>query len=413
MFRHLYSLVHFLALPVLAWRLLRKYRREGYSADLRLRFWGPPPAVSAGGVWIHACSVGEAQVAATLAHAIKAEEPEISIWFTATTPSGLQRLRALCPDHAVALFPWDLPWVWGPWLAHCAPRALVLIETELWPNLMAACANRELPVVLANGRLSARSAQGYARWRGLTQPLWKQLQLALMQGPDDRERAIALGADALRCQVTGSVKFDQPAPPPDPNLVARLKTWVGTRPLMALISSHSGEEVAVINAIQSLRPDWALICVPRHPVRASDLCQQINQATLLSSSALPADAILFVDRFGAIGSVLSLTTVALLGGTWVPHGGQNPIEIARWDCPIIAGPHVFNFAEICSGLLNVGGLMHATLPELSAAIVSVAAQREARGHAAHVWVDQQAGATARQAAAVLALLSHSDAPARG
>jgi 3-deoxy-D-manno-octulosonic-acid transferase len=412
MFRHLYSLVHVLALPILAWQLVRKYRREGHSAEITARLVGQPPQVAPGGLWIHACSLGEAQVAMTLAQAMTELSPARAIWFTSTTPAGLNRLRDGASGNSFAIFPWDLPWVWDTWLSATQPVACLLIETELWPNLMAACRRRGIPVLLANGRVSTRSMRGYQRWSWLSRPMWEGLSLALMQGSSDRDHALLLGASPQSATVCGSIKLDQVPPDADPTLVSRLQQWASDRPVLALISSHPTEEVEILAALGDSRDQWAVVIVPRHPIRSAELAVQLMPPVVrLSDPQLPPDAIVIVDRFGAIGSVLALTTVALLGGTWIPHGGQNPIEIARWRRPMIAGMHVFNFSEICAGLAEAGGLVQSRYDQLADDLARVYPEAANRGQAAYDWVDQQSGATQRQATAIDQYLLHRDAHA--
>ncbi|MGA1206459.1 MAG: 3-deoxy-D-manno-octulosonic acid transferase [Litorivicinaceae bacterium] len=410
MFRHLYSVVHVLALPGLIWHVFRKYRREGHAAEIWARLIGRPPQVAPGGVWIHACSVGEAQVALTLARTLTDGASIPQIWFTSTTPSGLNRLKEQGAGRPLAVFPWDLPWVWTRWLRQTRPRACVVIETELWPNLVAACHAQRIPVILANGRLSARSMRGYQRWSWLTRPLWQQLSLTLMQGDADRVRAIALGASPATSVVMGSIKLDQDAPVADPETVARLRHWAADRPVLSVISSHPTEEAQILEALGDRRHEWAIILVPRHPSRAVALSRDIEPLSVcLSEDSLPCAAIVIVDRFGLVGSVLAVTSVAVLGGTWIPHGGQNPVEIARWRRPMIAGAHVFNFSDICAGLIEVGALIQSTLPCLASDAARVQADAQDRGEAAFAWVAQQSGATLRQAHAITELLGQQDA----
>lgn len=414
MFRHLYSVVHLLALPGLIWHVFRKYRREGQDAEIWARVFGRPPQVIPGGMWIHACSVGEAQVALTLAEALAGCASIPHVWFTSTTPSGLSRLRAAGTRRPLAVFPWDLPWVWTRWLRQTRPIACVVIETELWPNLVAACHAQGIPVILANGRLSARSMRGYQRWSWLTRPLWQQLSLSLMQGDADRLRAITLGAAPETTAVMGSIKLDQEAPEADPDLVTALRQWAGERPVLSVISSHPTEEVQILDAFGARYEEWAIILVPRHPHRAVQLSADLDVPSVcLSEASLPEHAVVIVDRFGVMGSVLAVTSVAVLGGTWIPHGGQNPVEIARWHRPMIAGDHVFNFSEICAGLAEAGALIQSTLPQLASDAAKLQSEAQARGEAAFAWVTQQSGATRRQAHAITQLLVQQDAREHG
>ncbi len=401
MWRHLYSIGLTLSLPLLIGHVMTKYRRQGQRARVGDRIGLHGPKMPVGGIWIHACSLGEAKVAMALADELIAQGIEQPIWFTATTPAGLNEFER--QDRAVAVFPWDLPWVWSGWLVQTQPSAVVLIETELWPNLIAACHQAGIPVCLANGRLSERALTRYQRIRQVAEPMWQGLTLSLMQSKSDGERAEALGVPRGRILITGSIKLDQSPPVANPDELNRLVSWKGSRPLICLMSSHPDEEAQVLSHLDS---SWPVLFVPRHPVRAQEVARvaesQGRKVALFSDTSPLGDAqVVIGDTFGDMGTYLSASEVVLIGGTWVPHGGQNPIEPAILGKPLVAGPWVFNFSAIVDGLAAAGGLVSSPLESLTATIQRSIQHGSSQGEAAKQWVLAHQGATAAQAAALI------------
>lgn len=410
MWRHLYSLALTLAIPLLIGQGLNKSRAQQRPVQLASRLGLRSPQMPVDAIWIHACSLGEAKVGLALLQALRDRGDASSVWFTATTPSGQQVLADA--GQPVAVFPWDLPWVWHRWLVRTRPRALVLIETELWPNLLAACGCAGIPVVLANGRLSARALTRYQRIGGLARPMWAGLSLAMMQCASDAKAAIALGVPRARVHVVGSLKLDQPLPLSDPLILDRLKAWKGARRCVVGVSTHPGEEWLFA---QALGPHDVLCVVPRHPHRGSALavelsaCSAVGDAVVrMTDPGLGSARVLIGDTFGDMGSYLAIADVVLLGGSFVPHGGQNPIEPAALGKALIMGPSVFNFAEIAEGLLACGGALAATEDSLCAMIEEASANRAAMGRQAQAFVALHRGAGPRQAALLSECLRRSN-----
>lgn len=404
MWRHLYSILLTLATPALIWHVMRKYGRQGQPAHIAARLGLQRPPISPGVVWIHACSLGESKVALALAAQLTAEDPSLRLMFTATTPAGLTELQS--SEHSVTVFPWDLPWVWGPWLSRLQPRALVVIETELWPNLIAACAHAEVPVILANGRLSEKSFLSYQRLSEFTRPMWAGLTRALMQFSDDALRAHALGTPQGRIAEVGSVKLDQPELPANPIRDTALAAWKQQHGVVCLMSGHPGEDAYLYPLVEA---GYRLLLVPRHPDRGDAIMREIEALGLIgarvSEGALDAQVQIVVgDTFGEMGSYLRAADVVVIGGSFAGHGGQNPVEPARLGKPIVAGPFMYNFAHISASLQAHGGLIQADPEALPTAVAEALDQAVAMGSNARDWVLANQGSTERQVTVIRSLL---------
>lgn len=405
MWRHLYSIILTLCVPALIWHVTRKYGREKQPADVRGRLGLATPPVNIRPIWVHACSLGEAKVALALVKELESEDPALRFFFTATTPSGLDVLKSSA--HPVMVFPWDLPWVWRRWLDVMQPRALVVIETELWPNLIAACQSAAIPVVLANGRLSEKSAHRYGWFAGLSRPMWAGLQRALMQDSDDAIRAHALGTRLSAICEVGSIKLDQPPPHCDAGLFDRLIEWKGARPLICLMSGHPGEEALLFDCVNQ---GYRLLLVPRHPTRGPSL-QQDAQAQQRISACVSENTfdrtveVLIGDTFGDMGAYLQASDVVVVGGSFSDRGGQNPIEPALLGKALVAGPSMYNFAHITAALKAHGGLLQVSPQSLTEALVeALSPAGQQMGAHARAWVLANQGSTARQAMAIRSIL---------
>jgi len=284
--RFLYSLLVHLLLPLVLLRLLwRGLRAPEYRRRWRERFGMGIPAQS-GGLWVHAVSVGETLAAAALVDAWRAAHPGEPVFVSTMTPTGSARVRAIwgvTVGHAYA--PYDLPWAWLLFLRRVRPRVLVIMETELWPNMLAAARAHGIPVVLANARLSERSARGYGRAGWLTRPMLQNLALIAAQDQATASRFQALGVPASRVSVTGSIKFDI-TPPPDLHdraLALRAAWQLEGRPVLVAASTHEGEDGVLLAAFAGLRqrhPSALLILVPRHPERFDSVARQVVEQGL-------------------------------------------------------------------------------------------------------------------------------------
>lgn len=370
--RALYTLLFHVALPLILLRLAwRAWRAPAYARRVGERFALGLAPLQPDGIWLHAVSVGESIAAAPLVRELLARYPQLPITITCMTPTGSERIRALFPAEQYAgriqhcYLPYDLPWTAARFLRQLRPRLAVIMETELWPNFIAACERRAIPVVLANARLSERSARGYARFARLTAPMLARLQLIAVQSAAEAQRFLQLGARPEAVQVTGSIKFDLQV---DAQLLARATAcradW-GARPVWIAASTHAGEDEIALAAHRQLLARWPqalLILVPRHPERFNsvyELCQRQGFATCRRSAGVQpqaTDALLLGDTMGELLFLYALADVALVGGSLVANGGHNLLEPAALGKPVLSGPHLFNFQEISSQLREAGAL---------------------------------------------------------
>jgi 3-deoxy-D-manno-octulosonic-acid transferase len=370
--RTLYTLLFHLGLPLLALRLwLRSRKAPAYARRLSERFGFGLPALRPGGIWVHAVSVGESIAAAPLVRALLRQYPDLPITLTCMTPTGSERILALFADEPRVqhcYLPYDLPWASARFLDRARPRLAVIIETELWPNHIQQCAQRGIPVVLANARLSQRSARGYARFPRLTRPMLRALSLIAVQSEAEAERFRALGAAPERVQVTGSIKFDLRI---EPALLARAteqrQQWqLDTRPVWIAASTHEGEDEVLLDAHRRLlatHPDALLILVPRHLERFETVFAQIRQQGFQACRRSTGEAVgagtqvLLGDTMGELLFLYALADLAFVGGSLVANGGHNLLEPAALGKPVLSGPHLFNFLEIAERLRSAGALV--------------------------------------------------------
>ena len=369
--RTLYTLLFHLGLPLVAIRLwLRARKAPAYAKRIGERFALNLPTMQPGGIWVHAVSVGESIAAAPMIRALLTRYPQLPITVTCMTPTGSERIQALFADEPRiqhCYLPYDLPWAAARFLARVQPKLAVIMETELWPNHIHQCAKRGIPVALANARLSARSAKGYARFASLTRPMLQEMRLIAAQTQTEAERFRQLGARPECVQVTGSIKFDLTI---DPQLLINARAlrehWQAQeRPVWIAASTHEGEDEIVLAAHRQLLasyPNALLILVPRHPERFNNvfgLCQREGFATVRRSANVVVDShtqVLLGDTMGELLFLYAVADSAFVGGSLVPNGGHNLLEPAALAKPVLSGPHLFNFLEIATMLRNAGAL---------------------------------------------------------
>ena len=369
--RTLYTALFYLGLPLVAIRLwLRSRKAPAYAKRIGERFsYGMPP-LQPGGIWVHAVSVGESIAAAPMIRALLQRYPQLPITVTCMTPTGSERIQALFagePRIQHCYLPYDLPCAAARFLDHAKPKLAVIMETELWPNHIHQCAKRGIPVALANGRLSERSARGYGRFSKLTAPMLAEMSLFAVQTEAEAQRFRDLGARPQTVEVTGSIKFDLSI---DPQLLQRANELRGQwqaleRPVWIAASTHEGEDEVVLDAHRQLLtnyPNALLILVPRHPERFNsvfELCQREGFATVRRSSGANVEAdtsVLLGDTMGELLFLYALADSAFVGGSLVPNGGHNLLEPAALAKPVISGPHLFNFLDIAAQLREAGAL---------------------------------------------------------
>jgi 3-deoxy-D-manno-octulosonic-acid transferase len=373
-------------------------------------------------VWLHAASVGETVSALPLIEALAALRPGWRFLVTTGTVTSAALLPkrlppALAGRVAHRFVPLDVPAWAARFLEGWRPDLAVFVESELWPNLIGATSARGVPMALVNARISARSAAGWARAPGLAREVLGAFRLVLAQSDADAERLRALGAAA---ECWGNLKLAAPPLPADPAELAGLRAAIGARPVFLAASTHPGEEEAALAAHRALLPrfpDLLTILAPRHPPRGPEVAALAGGAPRRSQGeGPPAGGVWVADTMGEMGLWYRLASVALVGGSLVPHGGQNPLEPARLCCPILLGPHVWNFADIVGRLIEAGGcvsLADATgLASAVADMLTDAAAARAMVVAAAAIADADAGLPARIAAALAGLVPE-EAPDSG
>ncbi|RAU46411.1 MULTISPECIES: lipid IV(A) 3-deoxy-D-manno-octulosonic acid transferase [unclassified Pseudomonas] len=373
--RTLYTLLFHLGLPLIALRLwLRARKAPAYAQRIGERFARGLPMMQQGGIWVHAVSVGESIAAAPMVRALLARYPHLPLTITCMTPTGSERIRSMFanePRVQHCYLPYDFPWAAARFLDHVRPKIGVIMETELWPNHIHQCAKRGIPTVLANARLSERSARGYAKFARLTRPMLAEMSLIAVQTETEAQRFRDLGAHPECVQVTGSIKFDLTI---DPQLLSRAARqradWQTLdRPVWIAASTHAGEDEVVLSAHRQVlahHPDALLILVPRHPERFDSVYELVRQQGFTGvrrSSGEPVTretAVLVGDTMGELLFLYALADIAFVGGSLVPNGGHNLLEPAALDKPVLSGPHLFNFLEIAALLRNAGALKEAS-----------------------------------------------------
>lgn len=361
----LYSLLLRLALPFALLRLYwRSLRNPPYRQGIGERLaWSSPAPPSE--VWLHAVSVGEVQAAERLIRHLLDRDGSKRVLVTTTTPTGATRLRQLFGDTVSHRYtPYDLPGILSRFLDQVQPRLVIVMETEIWPNLLAACKQREIPTLLANARLSQRSARGYARLQDLTRTTLGRFDLIAAQTDADAARFVELGAAPERVRVTGSLKFDLRPSPTLRDQTDRLRRiWGAQRPVWVAASTHEGEEQPLLQVHRQVRaqiPKALLVLVPRHPERFDRVADLVQRQDLSLSrrsrrQACGEEVAVFLgDTMGELPLFLAAADAAFIGGSLVPVGGHNPLEAAVAGVPLAVGPHTFNFAAIVELLIAEG-----------------------------------------------------------
>lgn len=367
--RYLYSALLYCLLPLTLVRLLWRSRRvPGYRRRLGERFgvYSREPPSGRPVIWVHAVSVGEVAASAPLVERLLAEYPQGAIVVTTTTPTGSDRVRAIFGERVTHVYcPWDLPGAVNRFLRWARPDVLLLVETELWPNLLYLARATGCRTALVNARLSSRSAARYTRLAGFSHWLVGQLDAIACRSEIDSERFLALGAPEDRVLVSGNLKWDAGLEPGVRARGEQLRAENAGRQVLLAASTHPGEEGQVIEAWQSVAqncPGCGLVLVPRHPERAVDvaaLCRAkgLNVVPLSDGPLGEVDFdVLLGDTLGDLPALYAIATVAFIGGSLVPVGGHNPVEASLWEVPVVSGPHIRNFEDTYGVLSAVGAV---------------------------------------------------------
>jgi 3-deoxy-D-manno-octulosonic-acid transferase len=361
--KHLYTIALRVALPLILLRLWWRSRREpGYLEGVEERFGFYSGSRPEKVVWVHAVSVGEARAAAPLVRALKEALPDHTVVMTGTTAAGRETIKQVYGESVIPTFlPYDYPESVRSFLERFRPTLGILMETEIWPNLLAACTTYGVPVVLANARMSEKSARGYRRWRALMAPAIRSLAAVCAQSEADAARLRELGAP--RVEVTGNLKFDVSL---DGAQLAAGREWkakVG-RPVLLLASTREGEEKILLNALGAQA--FLTVVVPRHPQRFDELAPMADARR--SRNETPK-SIYLGDTMGEMAFYYGAADVAVIGGSFLPLGGQNLIEALAAGVPVIVGPSMFNFAEATRLALEAGAAVQ--VADAQAALVQV------------------------------------------
>lgn len=366
--RGLYSAVLYMLLPVTVYHLVwRGFRVRQYFQRWDERYASYPQARGRPRVWLHAVSVGEVNVAAPVVNALRAQRPDIRWVITTITPTGSERVRALWGDALDHVYlPYDVPGSVGRFLQHFRPSLALILETELWPNMLFGCRDRNIPVYVLNARLSARSLRGYRLLRPLIGRALRTVTCVAAQSQADAERFIELGADPQQVRALGNLKFDIAVPTQLPQFVAAFGERVAAaRPVWIAASTHEGEEAAVIEMHRQLLrhwPDLLLLWAPRHPerfarVEALARDQGWRVATRRQQQWPGAeDSVFVIDTLGELMMFYACAQVAFVGGSLQPIGGHNLLEPAAVGTPSVSGPHLHNFAEISRRMREAGAV---------------------------------------------------------
>ncbi|WP_034943168.1 lipid IV(A) 3-deoxy-D-manno-octulosonic acid transferase [Erwinia oleae] len=368
----LYTVLLYLIQPFIWLRLwLRGRKAPAYRKRWAERYGYCAGKVKPDGILLHSVSVGETLAAVPLVRALRHRYPSMPITVTTMTPTGSERAAsAFGKDVHHVYLPYDLPGAMNRFLDNVNPRLVIIMETELWPNMIALLQARKIPLVIANARLSERSAKGYKKLGKFMRDLLQRITLIAAQNEEDGERFISLGLKRSQLTVTGSLKFDISV---TPELAARAITlrrqWAPRRPVWIATSTHEGEENIVLDAHRRLLerfPDLLLILVPRHPERFSTAREMTQKAglsfILRSSGEIPSGStqVVIGDTMGELMLLYGIADLAFVGGSLVERGGHNPLEAAAHALPVLMGPHTFNFKDICARLQRADGLITVT-----------------------------------------------------
>jgi 3-deoxy-D-manno-octulosonic-acid transferase len=361
-------------------------------------------------VWVHGASVGELVAALPIVERLRARE--FAVLVTSGTVTSAELASKRLPANVIHQFvPLDSPIFIKRFLDHWRPDLALFVESDLWPNLILGTAQRRIPLILLNGRMSERS---FARWQRLPktiETLLERFDLCLVRAPEDAERFGALGAP--RIQTTGNVKLDVPPLPADLKALTALRVAIAGRQIIVAASTHPDEEGAVFEAHRRLRlnyPRLLTVIVPRHPERGAEVAALATshnlEASQRSQRILPnaATEIYICDTLGELGLIYRLASVVFMGGSLVPHGGQNPIEPIKLGAPVVHGPHVENFADLYEALDKASGTgAVADAAELAARLKALLSDNKMRvrlAAAGRATIDALAGAADRSMAAI-------------
>ena len=363
--RFLYNLLTYLLLiPFAFYWIIKGIGNRSYFDRLPQRFgFGFPKLENS--IWVHAVSVGEVQAAVPLIRALMDRFPEQSVVVTTVTPTGASRVAELFGGKVVHCYiPFEFPNAIRSFFKSVKPRAAMIMETEIWPNLYRGCGVRKIPLILVSARISPRSIPGYRRLMPLIRETLSHGIIIAAQSQADADRFLELGASPERTHVTGNIKFDVEF---DQAIVGRGKqvrdTLFADRPVWIAASTHDGEEQQVLEAHRALlktHPNLLLVLVPRHPERFSGVRELVEKSSFSVVSrtdnqpATSSTEVFLVDTMGEVPLFFAASDISFVGGSLVPIGGHNLLEPAVQGLPIVTGPHLFNAEEIAESFIERG-----------------------------------------------------------
>lgn len=379
----IYTSLFFISLPLILLRLAwRGIRAPAYWQRWPERFgYGPKLNQPKSIIWLHAVSVGEVEACRPLVKALQEQYSSYRILITTMTPTGSDRVKLLFADSVEHCYlPYDLPFAVNRFLSRYQPRMGIIMETEIWPNLLLTCRKQAIPLIIANARMSDRSTKGYARFPDFIKSVLQSLRFIAAQGQHDRSNFEKLGADITQIHAIGNLKYEINLPASLTEQASAMREmWDNNRPVWVAASTHEGEDELILNASKQIRGDFAnllLVLVPRHPERfdrVTALAHRAGFKTLRRSENKPCSSdiqVLIVDTMGELPLFYAACDVAFVGGSLVPHGGHNILEPAALGRPVVTGPHYFNFQEITEQFLKADAAIKVQDTEELASTVS-------------------------------------------
>lgn len=413
MLRFVYTALVTATLPFLPVRLWWRGRSESvYRTSIGERFGRFNQIAVAPIIWVHAVSLGETRAAQPLIRALQSEFPQHRILTTHMTATGRAAAGELYPDALHAWLPYDHPWFMRRFLAHFQPQLGIIMETEIWPNLIAACTRARVPLALVNARLSERSLRGYERVRSLSRASFGGFQTIAAQTTADAARIAHLGGSPI---VTGNIKFDVSVPPQTAAVAKSMRSMFGKRRIFLAASTREGEEALILDALERQPlPDTLVVIVPRHPQRfeavASEISARGHRLVRRSEGiSVPSDCRFFLgNSMGELAAYYRACDVAFVGGSLVPTGGQNLIEACHAGIPVLIGPSNFNFAQASDDAVAAGAALRvSSAHQLIGQVARFMSNESARilaGERAQQFCEAHGGATVRTIAACVGLI---------
>jgi 3-deoxy-D-manno-octulosonic-acid transferase len=404
-----YRILLWVAFPWVFVRLWWRGRAEPtYRQGIgeRFGFYGARPEKPV--IWLHAVSLGETRAAEPLLRALQSLHPECDLLLTQMTATGREAAQQLLGGSVrVAWLAYDYPSAVRRFVRHFHPRLGILMETEIWFNLVRECERAGVPLVLANARMSARSARGYAAVAPLVRAALQRISAVAAQTGEDAERLLALGARTV--EVTGNLKFDAAPDPGSEALASRFRSWFGDRPVLLAASTREGEEELLLDALkENALGEAILVIVPRHPQRFEAVARLLSDRGLKSARRSadaplePGCTILLGDSMGEMEAYYRAADVAFVGGSLLAYGGQNLIEACAAGVPVLVGPYTYNFAQAAESAIAAGAALRVSdageAIRLARSILQDRERRERMGNSGVAFCAAHRGAVARTVA---------------